>query len=101
VKEDYLATAGFQGTLSALQEGKVDTLVIAQNQDDRTGARCTQCGYVFPREVETCPFDGAETVGGERGGGGHPDGRGAGRGDRVRPGDEVEDLRGVGALLRF
>jgi peptide chain release factor subunit 1 len=102
VKEDYLATAGFQGTLSALQEGKVDTLVIGANQDDRTGARCTQCGYVFPREVESCPFDGAGTVGGvnvveevirlaEA------------QGAEIEfvPATDVEDLRGVGALLRF
>jgi peptide chain release factor subunit 1 len=102
VKEDYLATAGFQGTLSALQEGKVDTLVIAQNQDDRTGARCTQCSYVFPREVETCPFDGAETVGGVnvveeviR--------MAEAQGAEIEfvPATEVQDLRGVGALLRF
>jgi peptide chain release factor subunit 1 len=63
VREDYLATAGFQSTLVALQEGKVDTLVIAQDQE-REGARCTQCGFVFGLEVEKCPYDGASTEGG-------------------------------------
>ena len=60
VRQDYLATAGFQGTLTALQEGKVDTLIIAQDQE-REGARCTQCGFIFAREVESCPYDGAAT----------------------------------------
>lgn len=101
VEQDYLATAGFQSTLTALQEGKVDTLIIAQDQE-REGARCTQCGFVFAREVETCPYDGsatsagvnvveeairlAETQGAEV--------------EFVSP-NAVQDLRGVGALLRF
>jgi peptide chain release factor subunit 1 len=101
VNQDYLATAGFQSTLVALQEGKVDTLVIAQDQE-REGARCTQCGFVFAREVETCLYDGgpteriadvveevirlAEAQGAEV--------------QFVAAGD-VGDLAGVGALLRF
>lgn len=101
VREDYLATAGFQSTLVALQEGKVDTLVISQDQQ-RDGARCTQCGFVFGREVEKCPYDGAVTDGGvdvieevirlaeEQGA----------DIQFVAPG-EVGDLAGVGALLRF
>lgn len=101
VEQDYLATAGFQSTLTALLEGKVDTLVIAQDQD-REGSRCTQCGFIFAREVETCPYDGAATT----------------RGVNVveeairmaqAQGAEIEfvntaavdDFRGVGALLRF
>ncbi len=101
VRRDYLATAGFQSTLVALQEGKVDTLVIEEGQE-REGARCTQCGYVFGRDVERCPFDGSPAVGGI---------------DVVEeairlaetqaadiefvPSGEVEDLAGVAALLRF
>jgi peptide chain release factor subunit 1 len=101
VQQDYLATAGFQSTLSALQEGKVDTLVIAEDQD-RDGARCTQCGFVFAREVETCPYDGAKTTPGVnvveeaiR--------MAEAQGAEVEfvPAAAVEDLRGVGALLRF
>jgi peptide subunit release factor 1 (eRF1) len=101
VNQDYLATAGFQSTLTALQEGKVDTLIIAQDQD-REGARCTQCGFLFAREVESCPYDGARTTTGvnvvEE----------AIRMAETQGADvafvsatAVQDLRGVGALLRF
>ncbi|CAN5656208.1 hypothetical protein BH23GEM6_BH23GEM6_12270 [soil metagenome] len=101
VREDYLATAGFQSTLTALQEGKVDTLVIG-NDEDRNGARCSQCGFVFAGEVATCPYDGAETENGidvvEE----------AIRMAEVQSADiqfvaaaDIRDLRGVGALLRF
>jgi peptide subunit release factor 1 (eRF1) len=101
VQNDYLATAGFQSTLSALQEGKVDTLVIAEDQD-RDGARCSQCGFLFPGEVESCPYDGARTTSGVnvveeaiR--------MAEAQGAEVEfvPAAAVEDLRGVGALLRF
>ena len=101
VRQDYLATAGFQSTLTALQEGKVDTLLIEQDQA-REGTRCTQCGFVFSREVGQCPYDGspasggvdvveeairlAETQGADV--------------EFVAPG-EAQDLAGVGALLRF
>lgn len=101
VAQDYLATAGYQGTLSALQEGKVDTLVLARD-GSREGVRCPKCGYVFARDMETCPFDGSETRPGvdvveemvriaE------------GQGITVafaEPGD-VQELRGAGALLRY
>ena len=101
VREDYLATAGFQSTLTALQEGKVDTLVIAQDRD-QDGARCPRCGFVFGREVTTCPYDGAATTTGVnvveeaiR--------LAQTQGAEVEfvPAAEVEDMRGVGALLRF
>lgn len=101
VRQDYLATMGFQSTLTALQEGKVDTLVIARDQE-RQGARCTQCGFVFGRDVASCPYDGAatehgvdvveevirlaETQGADI--------------EFVDPSD-AGDLAGVGALLRF
>jgi peptide chain release factor subunit 1 len=101
VQQDYLATAGFHSTLTALQEGKVDTLVIGQGED-QDGARCTQCGFVFAGQVEKCPYDGAATEGGvdvvEE----------AIRMAQVQSADiqfvsaaDVRDLRGVGALLRF
>ncbi len=101
VRQDYLATAGFHSTLTALQEGKVDTLVIGQ-EEERDGARCTQCGFVFAGEMTSCPYDGAPTENGvdvvEE----------AIRMAQVQSADiqfvspaEVRDLRGVGALLRF
>lgn len=101
VEQDYLASAGFQATLTALQEGKVDTLVIAQGQEVE-GARCPTCGFVFAREVAKCPYDGSSTDGGvdvveaairiaeEQGAGV----------EFVEP-SALSDLRGVGALLRF
>lgn len=58
---DYLATAGLQGTLTALQEGKVDTLVVARDGQTQ-GARCSQCGFVFVRDVNRCPYDGNEQL---------------------------------------
>jgi peptide chain release factor subunit 1 len=101
VAHDYLAIAGLQGTLTALQEGKVDTLVLASNQR-RDGRRCGQCGFVFARDLESCPYDGSnaleevevmeEMVR-----------MAEGQGVPIafaEPG-EVEDLKGAAALLRF
>jgi peptide chain release factor subunit 1 len=98
---DYLATAGLQGTLTALQEGKVDTLVLARDGEEQ-GVRCTRCGFVFVREVTRCPYDGgeemervevmeemvrmAETQGAEI---------------QFADANAIADLRGAAALLRF
>jgi peptide subunit release factor 1 (eRF1) len=101
VAHDYLATAGFHGTLTALQEGKVDTLVIAADQH-RDGVRCERCGFVFAREVASCPYDGSATLAGVdvveemvR--------MAEGQGVTIAFADpnEVRDLMGAGALLRF
>lgn len=99
--QDYLATEGFGATLVALQEGKVDTLVIARDHQ-REGARCGTCGFVFAREVATCPYDGGRTEGGV-------DvveemvrmAEGQGVTIEFAEPDAVADLRGAGALLRF
>lgn len=101
VREDHLATAGFQSTLTALQEGKVDTLVIAQGQSHE-GSRCTTCGFVFGREVERCPYDGSPTESGV-------DvveeairlAEAQGADIEFVAAGEVGDLAGVGALLRY
>jgi peptide chain release factor subunit 1 len=98
---DYLATSGLQGTLTALQEGKVDTLVLAKD-NEVSGVRCTQCGFVFVRDVTRCPYDGgeemervevmeemvrmAETQGAEI---------------QFADSSAIADLRGAAALLRF
>ncbi len=101
VLQDYLATAGFQSTLVALQEGKVDTLVIEENQE-REGTRCPQCGFIFGREVARCPYDGSPTTAGVDA---------AEEAIRMAEtqGAEVEfvaageigELAGIGALLRY
>lgn len=101
IKQDYLATAGFQSTLSALQEGRVDSVVIAKELE-RRGIRCTKCGFVFARGIERCPYDGAPVESDI---------------DIVEevirlaeehkleiefvPTEDMSDLAGVGALLRF
>jgi peptide chain release factor subunit 1 len=101
VAHDYLATAGFQGTLTALQEGKVDTLVIGSDQR-REGVRCERCGFVFARELEACPYDGSSKLA-------EVDvveemvRMAEGQGVQIAFADpnEVRDLMGAGALLRF
>lgn len=101
VAHDYLATAGFQGTLTALQEGKVDTLVLASDHR-QDGVRCGQCGFVFAREMKTCPYDGSSTLEGVdvveemvR--------MAEGQGVQIAfaAAAEVQELKGAGALLRF
>jgi len=101
VSQDYLATGGVQATLTALQEGKVDTLLIAKELD-RTGNRCSKCGFVFAREIESCAYcgggefaavDAAEEL--IR----LAEGQGA-EVEFLDPGS-LGRLRGVGALLRY
>jgi peptide subunit release factor 1 (eRF1) len=101
VAHDYLATAGFQGTLTALQEGKVDTLVLASDHR-HDGVRCAQCGFVFARELKSCPYDGSSTLEGVdvveemvR--------MAEGQGVQIAfaAPNEVQELKGAGALLRF
>ncbi|WP_420130224.1 VLRF1 family aeRF1-type release factor [Longimicrobium sp.] len=98
---DYLATAGVQGTLTALQEGKVDTLVLARD-GQMQGARCTQCGFVFVRDVTRCPYDGSEELEGV-------DvmeemvrlAQQQGADIQFADANAIADLRGAAALLRF
>lgn len=101
VAHDYLATAGFQGTLNAVQEGKVDTLVIARDQS-QDGARCKTCSFVYARGMDRCAYCGS----------GELEGVDAveelvrmaeGQGVEIAFADpgQVDDLKGVGALLRF
>lgn len=101
VAHDYLATAGFQGTLTALQEGKVDTLVLASDHR-QAGVRCVQCGFVFARELKACPYDGSSAL----------DSvdvveemvrMAEGQGVQIAfaAPAEVQELKGAGALLRF
>ena len=98
---DYLATAGVQGTLTALQEGKVDTLVLARD-GQLQGARCTQCSFVFVREVNRCPYDGNEQM--------EPVdvmeemvrlAQQQGADIQFADANAIADLRGAAALLRF
>ena len=59
VGQNHLAVAGFQDTLSQLQEGRVDTLVVARDLE-RNGAHCLQCGFFLAVEDHACPYCGGE-----------------------------------------
>lgn len=98
---DYLATAGVQGTLTALQEGKVDTLVVARD-GQMQGVRCSQCSFVFVRDVNRCPYDGNEQM--------EPVdvmeemvrlAQQQGADIQFADANAIADLRGAAALLRF
>jgi peptide subunit release factor 1 (eRF1) len=101
VANDYLATAGYQGTLAALQEGRVEQLVMARD-DQREGLRCESCKFPFVQAVEKCVYCGSdrlqpidateEVVRMAEGQGAHIEFVEAGT---------MRDLSGVGALLRF
>lgn len=60
VGHDHLATAGFDDTLEKLQQGKVDTLVLARGTE-RRGRQCTRCGFYLVDGVRQCPYCGGET----------------------------------------
>jgi peptide subunit release factor 1 (eRF1) len=81
--------------------GKVDTLVLASDHR-QDGVRCGQCGFVFARELKTCPYDGSSTLEGVdvveemvR--------MAEGQGVQIAfaAAAEVQELKGAGALLRF
>jgi len=101
VVNDYLATAGFRGTLTALQEGRVDTLLLARD-GRRDGVRCAQCGFVFDRGLKKCPYDGSDALA-------EVDvveemvrmAEGQGVAIAFAEPGEVADLKGAAALLRY
>lgn len=97
----HLAAVSVQPTLDALQTGKVEALLLADDPAPR-GWRCTHCGFLFAEERTACPFDGGEIVNGVpvveeaiR--------LAAAQGARSRLFDpeEAEDFQGAGVLLRF
>jgi peptide chain release factor subunit 1 len=101
VAQSHRAVAGFEPTLERLQEGKIETLIVARGVDQQ-GSVCESCGFLFARHDSQCSYCGG----------------------RVRPdidlveemirmaGDQsididfvsptaVRDLGGIGGLLRF
>jgi len=101
VRTAHYATSGFHDTLTQLQEGKVDTLIISRDAE-HDGVQCTQCGFTMVRRDGACPFCGGELR----------DGvdlvesmiRMAAQQDaRVEfvSGPPMDQVNGVGALLRF
>jgi peptide subunit release factor 1 (eRF1) len=101
VRNRHFAVAGFPPTLEQLQEGKVQTLVLARDIE-RSGARCLSCGFVLDGGGEACPYCGGHTQDGvdlveamlqlaaEKD-------VGIEFADRT----QLDELNGVGALLRF
>ena len=59
VRNGHYAAAGVHQTLEQLQEGKVETLVIARDLQER-GAECRRCGFLLARHDGACPYCGGE-----------------------------------------
>ncbi len=57
VRQEHLATSGWHETLKELQEGKVDQLFIARNEE-KEGVQCTQCHFYLVRRDGECPYCG-------------------------------------------
>jgi peptide subunit release factor 1 (eRF1) len=97
----YHAATGLQPTLAALQTGRVEALLLADDAAVR-GGRCTQCGFLFADERGACPYDGAPLENGvpvveEALRMAHAQGARA----HLVSGGEAREFAGAGALLRF
>ena len=101
LRNNHFAIAGVRDTLEQLQEGKVDTLVISRDLNTE-GAQCTRCGFYLDTRSGGCPYCGGELRNGV---------------DLVESmirmaasqdvtmefvdGPPLQELKGVGALLKF
>jgi peptide subunit release factor 1 (eRF1) len=101
VRQSHFATSGVHDTLIQLQEGKVERLMVSGDLS-REGAQCTKCSFYMVRRDGPCPYCGGELRNGV---------------DLVESmirmaatqaadvdivsGDNLEDLKGIGALLKF
>lgn len=97
----YHAATGLQPTLAALQTGRVEAVLLADDAGVR-GGRCTRCGFLFADERGACPYDGAPiengvTVVEEALRMAHAQGATA----RLVSGAQAREFAGAGALLRF
>ncbi len=54
---DFFAVGGIDDTLAALQQGKVETLVVSGRFDAR-GGRCERCGFLVSARHRSCPYCG-------------------------------------------
>jgi peptide chain release factor subunit 1 len=52
---------GLEETLGALNEQRVETLMLEENFD-AAGVCCPQCGWLGPQGIAACPADGTATV---------------------------------------
>jgi hypothetical protein len=101
VRQAHFATSGLQDTLVQLQEGKVERLMMSRDLE-REGVQCTQCNFYLVRRDGPCPYCGGELRPGvdlvesmirmAATQAAHVD---------IVAGDTMQDLNGVGALLKF
>jgi peptide subunit release factor 1 (eRF1) len=101
VRQDHFAAAGIQKTLEQLQEGKVERLVVARGLETQ-GGQCTQCGFYLASTNGGCPYCG----GALREGVDLVESMIRMAANQSAPvhfvgGDEMRDMKGVGALLKF
>jgi peptide subunit release factor 1 (eRF1) len=101
VRQAHFATAGVQDTLVQLQEGKVQRLMVSSDLE-RDGVQCTQCNFYLVRRDGACPYcggvlrDGVDLVESMI----RMAATQSAQVDIV-PADNMRDLNGVGALLKF
>ena len=95
------ASAGWDATLAAASDGRVETLLV-QEGANRAASRCPECGRAVATGA-TCPLDGSQLVGEE-------DGlelavqwtlAHGGTALTVRRGRDLDPVEGIGAILRF
>ena len=94
-------SAGWDATLAAASDGRVETLLV-QEGANRAASRCPECGRAVATGA-TCPLDGSQLVGEE-------DGlelavqwtlAHGGTALTVRRGRDLDPVEGIGAILRF
>lgn len=98
---DGRASAGWEQTLAAASEGRVELLLVGEGVS-RSAYRCPQCGRA-EASAGNCPLDGTELAA-------HPDAvdlavhqtlAHGGSVSVVRAHRDLEPVEGIGALLRF
>jgi hypothetical protein len=57
VHRDHYAVGGVERTLEALQEGKVERLIVSRRFDAK-GGRCERCGFLVGAGHAACPYCG-------------------------------------------
>lgn len=63
VRQSHKAVSGFEDTLEQLQEGKIETLIIARAHTEQ-GGRCEKCAFLLARTSGECPYCGGQVLDG-------------------------------------
>ena len=63
IREDHKAVSGWARTLEQLQEGKIQTLIIARDTEV-SGGRCEKCRFLLARTSGDCPYCGGTVADG-------------------------------------